>query len=79
MLPHFVYACPAWYPNLNEKMKKKIQIIQNKCLGLCLKLDKMHQDFRSINWLPTSKRADQYMNTIPTIFLITLLSSLLSE
>ena len=21
--PHFDYACPAWYPNLTEKMKKK--------------------------------------------------------
>ena len=22
--PHFDYACPAWYPNLTEKTKKKI-------------------------------------------------------
>ena len=78
ILPHFVYACPAWYPNLNEKMKKKIQIMQNKCIRFCLKLDKMHLDFRSINWLPTSKRVDQYINTIPTIVSITLFSSLLS-
>ena len=37
--PHFDYACPAWYPNLTEKMKKKKtkkktkknkQIMQNK-------------------------------------------------
>ena len=21
--PHFDYACPAWYPNLNEKMKRE--------------------------------------------------------
>ena len=21
--PHFDYACPAWYPNLNEKGKRK--------------------------------------------------------
>ena len=26
--PHFDYACPAWYPNLTEKTKKKIQIMQ---------------------------------------------------
>ena len=25
--PHFGYACPAWYPNLNEKTRKKIQIM----------------------------------------------------
>ena len=26
---HFDYACSAWYPNLNEKLKKKIQILFN--------------------------------------------------
>ena len=66
--PHFDYACPVWYPNLTEKMKKKIQISQNKCIRFCLRLDKMHhiseEDFRLINWLPTSKRVDQYINTI---------------
>ena len=29
--PHFDYACSAWYTNLNEKPKKKIQIMQKKC------------------------------------------------
>ena len=66
--PHFDYACPAWYSNLNEKTKKKIQIMQNKCIRFCFKLDKMHhiseEEFRLINWLPTSKRVDQYINTI---------------
>ena len=36
--PHFDCAYPACYPNLNEKMKKKIQIIQNKCIRFCLKV-----------------------------------------
>ena len=66
--PYFDYACPAWYPNLIEKTKKKIQIMQNKCTRFCLRLDKIHhisdEDFRLINWLPTSKRADQCINTI---------------
>ena len=66
--PHFDYACPVWYFNLTEKMKKKIQITQNKCIRFCLRLDKMHhiseEDFRLINWLPTSKRVDQCINTI---------------
>ena len=60
--PHFDYAYPAWYPNLNVKAKRKIQIIQNKCIRFCLKLDKMHhiseEEFRLINWLPTGKRVD---------------------
>ena len=34
--PHFDDACPTWYPNLNEKMKKKIQVMQNKCIRFCL-------------------------------------------
>ena len=53
--------------NLNEKVKKKIQIMQNKCIRFCLKLDKMHhiseEEYKSINWLPTSKRIDQCINT----------------
>ena len=65
---HFDYACPTWYSNLTEKTTKKIQIMQNKCTRFCLRLDKMHriseEDFRLINWLPTSKRADKFINTI---------------
>ena len=63
-------------PNLNEKTKKKIQIMQNKCTRFCLKLGKMHhiseEEFRLINWLPNSKRVDQCINTISTILSITL-------
>ena len=70
--PHFDYACPALYPNLTERAKKKIQIIQNKRIRFCLRLDKMHhmskEDFRLINWLLTSKRIDQCINTIPFKF-----------
>ena len=66
--PHFDYACPAWYPNLNEKTKQKMQIMQNKCIRFCLKLEKMHyifvEEFKSITWLSASKRADQCINTI---------------
>ena len=72
--PHFDYACPAWYPNLTEKTKKKVQIMQNKCIRFYVRLDKMHQisevDFRLINWLPTSKRVDQCINNITSRFVI---------
>ena len=65
---HFDYACSAWYPNLNEKLKKKIQIAQNKCIRFCLKLDKRHhissKEFESINWLPVNKRVHQCINAI---------------
>ena len=57
---HFEYACFALYPNLNAKLKKKLQIMQNKCIRFCLKLDKMHhiseEDFKTINWLPVDQR-----------------------
>ena len=64
------YACQAWYTNLTEETKNKIQIMQNKCITFCLRLDKMHhiseEDFRLINYqqIPTSKRVDQCINTI---------------
>ena len=49
----FDYACSAWYPNLNEKLKKKIQIAQNKCIWFYLKLYKIHyissKEFESSN------------------------------
>ena len=58
--PHFDCVCPVCYRNLTEKMKRKKQIRQNKWIRFCLRLDKTHhiseEDFRLINWLPTSKR-----------------------
>ena len=53
--PHFDYACSAWYPNLKKKLKLKhrTQTIQNKCMRLCLRLDKLkhlsHEEFESLN------------------------------
>ena len=37
--PHFDYACSVWYPNLNKKIKTKLQTLQNKCVRFCLQLD----------------------------------------
>ena len=36
--PFFDYACNAWYPNLNKKLKTRLQAAQNKCIRFCLKL-----------------------------------------
>ena len=42
--------------------------MQNKNISFCLKLDKMHhiseEEFRLINWLPTSNRVGQCINTL---------------
>ena len=71
---HFDNVCPAWYPHLTEKTKKKIQIMQNKCMRYCLRLDKMQHisltEIRSINWLPTKERAHQCINAITFRFVI---------
>ena len=58
--PHFDYACSAWYPNLSEKLKNKIQTLQSTCIRFCLQLDKMshisQKGFETINWLWATKR-----------------------
>ena len=35
---HFYYACTAWYPDLTKKLKDKLQVTQNKCIRISLKL-----------------------------------------
>ena len=50
---HFDYACSAWYPNLTQKLKKKLQVKQNKCICFCLQFDKIatisHKEFKDLN------------------------------
>ena len=61
--PHFDYASSAWYPNLNKKFSKKVQIAQNKCIRFCLYLgNRAHigiNEFKEIKWLPTRERFQQ--------------------
>ena len=57
------------HPNLNAKLKRKLQIMQNKCIRFSLKLDKMHhisEDFKTVNWLPVGQRVQQSLNV--TVF-----------
>ena len=57
---HFDYACISWYPLVSQKMKKKIQITENKCIRFCSKLNsRQHiepKEFKEINWLTTKER-----------------------
>ena len=61
--PHFDFACLAWYPSLNKKIKGKLQCAQNKCIRFCLMLgNRAHigvNEFKRINWLPTRERFEQ--------------------
>ena len=80
--PHFDYACSAWHPNLNEKLKKKQQIAQNKCVRFYLKLDKRHissKEFEPINWLPVNKRVHQCINAIAFKFVSNTCAHYLNE
>ena len=35
----FDYACSAWYPKLDGRLKSKLQILRNKCICFCLNLN----------------------------------------
>lgn len=39
---YFDYACLVWYPSLTENTKEKLQIMQNKHIRFCLRLENMH-------------------------------------
>ena len=58
--PHFDYACTAWYPSLTIDLKKRIQVVQNKCIRFCLELENTahigYKEFEKINWLNSSDR-----------------------
>ena len=61
--PFFDYACNAWYPNINKKLKMRLQAAQNKCIRFCLKLNDrsiiQSEDFEKINWLPIHERVSK--------------------
>ena len=64
---HFDHSYLAWYPNLDEKLKRRIHIAQDKCIRFYFKLEQRHQisrkEFQLINWLPVYNRVHQCMNT----------------
>ena len=66
--PHFDYACSAWYPNLNKRLKSKLQILQNKCIRFCLNLNNRahigQNEFKQINWLPVNDRLKQIISSM---------------
>ena len=65
--PHFGQACVSWYLLVSKKIRKKIQVTQNKCIRFCLKLNSRHhigaKEFQEINWLPTKERVEQRVAT----------------
>jgi len=63
--PHFDFACSAWYPNLTNGLKSKLQIAQNKCIRYCLFLGNRegirYKHLKEINWLPVKDRVNQFI------------------
>ena len=59
------YACIAWFPNLSEKLRLRLQAMQNKCISFCLQLDKMSRicvnEFLELNWLNVHDRYLQFI------------------
>ena len=66
--PYFDYECSAWYPNLNNRLKSKLQILQNKCISFYLNLNSRAHigltEFDKINWLPTNDRSKQCISNV---------------
>ena len=69
---HSDYSCSAWYPNVTKKLKYRIQTTQNLCMRFCLQLDKLkhisHEDFECLNWLPSTYRFKQSVNSIVLMY-----------
>ena len=65
---HFDYACSFWYPGLSKVLKNKLQVTQNKIIQFVLNMDsRAHvgsEVFKSLGWLPVSKRVDQIILTM---------------
>ena len=40
--PYFDYPSVSWLPLVSKKIRKKIQVTQNKCIRFCLKLKLRH-------------------------------------
>ena len=66
--PNFDYACSAWYRNLNKRSMSKLQILQNKCIRLCLNLDNRahigQNYFEKIDWRPLNDRYEQTISSM---------------
>ena len=66
--PHFDYACSAWYPNINKRLKTKLKILQNKCIRFCLNLNNRahigQNEFEQYNWLPVNEHFKQIISSM---------------
>ena len=68
MQPHFDHACSVWYPNLNKRLKSKLQILQDKCTRFCPNLNNRahigQEGFEQINWLPVTNHSKEIVSSM---------------
>ena len=68
MQPYFDYACSAWYPSLNKRLKSTLQIFQSKCIWFFLNLNNRghigRNEFEQINCLPVNDRFKQIISSM---------------
>ena len=66
--PHFDNTCSAWYPNLNKRLKSKLQILQNKCIRSCLNLNNRahigRNEFQKTSWLRVVNRFEHIISSM---------------
>ena len=64
---HFDFPYVSAYPLVSTKIRKKIQVTQNKFIRFYLKLNSRHhlgaKEFKEINWLQTKERVEQRVAT----------------
>ena len=60
---HFDYASSLWYSGLSKLLRNRLQVTKYKMIRFILKLDPWSHlgldEFKSLGWLPVSKRVDQ--------------------
>ena len=74
-------VCNAWYLNINEELKMRLQAAQNKCIRFCLKLNDRSsiksEDFEKINWLLIHERVHNVLYAVYTNFLLRIVLTIL--
>ena len=67
ILPHFDCMCVMWYPNLDQKYKNKLQVLQNTSVFVSAynwtRERTSAEHFDKINWLPIDQRFKQCLST----------------
>jgi hypothetical protein len=70
---HIDYSCPAWYESLSNRLKNKLQVVQNRIVRFILSLHHRHRitnvELHKVGFLNVSNRVKQLrLNHVHNIF-----------